>query len=148
MARREDWTVGTIVIAGVIKTSGITTYIQNEYEHNLLCSGTRANLPMAKAGYATGCKYICTDTGENFSNVGDEDSSNFLAEEISSSSSSSSSSKSSSSSSSSSLSSSSSSSSSFSSSSSSESSSSSSSSESSSSSSSSSFSSSSSSESA
>ena len=47
-------------------------------DKRLLVLGVSSAVPSAKSGYAVGCTFVCTDTGQTFYNVGSTSSCNFL----------------------------------------------------------------------
>lgn len=65
---------------GLFAPSGAAVMIalNDEAKNALLVKGTAANLPSAVSGYATGCTYIATDTGTQYTNVGTATSCSFI----------------------------------------------------------------------
>lgn len=57
--------------------SGVKVALSNEVDNAILAKGTAAQLPSAVAGYAVGCQYIATDTGNLYLNTGTATSATF-----------------------------------------------------------------------
>lgn len=57
--------------------SGVKVALSNEVDNAILAKGTAAQLPSAVAGYAVGCLYIATDTGNLYLNTGTTTSATF-----------------------------------------------------------------------
>ena len=70
MARRQTWSVGKLIYHGAKKNSTITIYSEDKLGNALLAIGTYANMPSSVSGYAYGCLYIASDTGNVYHNTG------------------------------------------------------------------------------
>jgi len=77
MARREQFTVGELLMIGVA-VGAITVLARDASNNIIMCKCATGDIPSAASGYAKGCLLIDTTTGILYSNLGSTTSNLFV----------------------------------------------------------------------